>query len=136
VKIFLDANVLFTAAHRPEGKSSFIIDLGSAGHWSVVTCRLALEEADKNLLLKFPHCRSQLDKLSKNIELLPTVLEGVCPVDLPEKDRPILLSAIDAHCSHLLTGDLKHFGKYMNNPQKTGGVCILTASDFLGHLQA
>jgi predicted nucleic acid-binding protein len=134
VKIFLDANVLSTAAHNPKGKSAFIVELGVEGYWSVVTCRLALEEANRNLLTKFPECRNQLDKLSRIIEFVPTVLEGVCPVDLPEKDRPILLSAIKAQCSHLLTGDLKHIGKHMNKPQKTRGVHILTVSAFLANL--
>jgi predicted nucleic acid-binding protein len=134
VKIFLDANVLFTAAHNPKGKSAFIINLASEGHWSVVTCKLALEEANRNLLIKLPEYRDRLDKLSRSIELVPTVLEGVCTVVLPEKDRPILLSAINAECSHLLTGDLKHFGTYMNKPQETRGVRILTVSAFLAGL--
>ena len=134
MKIFLDANILFTAAHNPKGKSAFIIDLGPEGHWSVVTCRLALEEANRNLLIKFPEYRNRLNELSRSIELVPSVLEGVCPVDLPEKDRALLLSAIEAQCSHLLTGDLKHFGKHMNKPQKTRGVRILTASAFLANL--
>lgn len=59
------------------------------------------------------------------------MLEGVCAVELPAKDRPIVLSAIGADCSHLLTGDLKDFGRFMNQPDKTGGVVIQTVSEFL-----
>ena len=33
-------------------------------------------------------------------------------VTLPDKDRPILLSAIDGQATHLLTGDRRHFGPY------------------------
>jgi len=31
IRLFLDANVLFTAAHNPSGKASFIIDLVGQG---------------------------------------------------------------------------------------------------------
>ena len=134
MKIFLDANVLFTAAHNPKGKSAFIVELGSESYWSVVTCGLALKEANRNLMAKFPEYYGQLSARSKAIEMVPTVLEGVCPVDLPEKDRPILLSAIEARCSHLLTSDLKHYGKHMNQSEKTCGVDILTVAEFLANL--
>jgi len=33
-------------------------------------------------------------------------------VELPEKDWPILGGAIAAEATHLITGDLKHFGRY------------------------
>ena len=31
---------------------------------------------------------------------------------LPAKDRPIFLAAVEAHATHLLTGDRAHFGPY------------------------
>jgi len=33
-------------------------------------------------------------------------------IALPEKDRPILLAAIEARATHLITGDKRLFGKY------------------------
>ena len=57
-----------------------------------------------------------------------------CPVILPEKDRPILEAAIHCKASHLLTGDIKDFGPFMNNPSLTGGVLIQTVSGFLDGL--
>jgi predicted nucleic acid-binding protein len=55
----------------------------------------------------------------------------MCPVPLPEKDRPILEAAIQCQATHLLTGDIKDFGPFMNHANLTGGVVIQTVSEFL-----
>jgi len=34
-------------------------------------------------------------------------------LELAEKDRPILDAAIAGNCTHLLTGDARHFGMWM-----------------------
>ena len=33
MRLFLDANVLFTAAHNPGGKAALVIELGAQRHW-------------------------------------------------------------------------------------------------------
>jgi len=35
MRVFLDANVLFTAAHNPRGRAAFVIELGAAGHFLI-----------------------------------------------------------------------------------------------------
>jgi hypothetical protein len=55
-----------------------------------------------------------------------------CAALLPEKDRPILEAAIQCKATHLLTGDIKDFGPFMNNANLTGGVVIQTVSGFFG----
>ena len=131
MKLFLDANVLFTAAHNPKGKAAFVIISGEFGKWKVHTCALAIEEADRNLRIKFPAVLPELKRLLHNILVVPTVIEGHCKIHLPEKDRPIFLSAVASQCTHLLTGDLKDFGPHMNQPKKTEGIVIQTVSQFL-----
>ncbi len=54
MRVFLDANVLFTAAHNSHGKAAFIIELGAAGHFSLFTSDAALMEAERNLAAKYP----------------------------------------------------------------------------------
>ena len=49
MRLFLDANVLFTAAHNPRGKAALVIDLGREGHWEIYSSAYALEEATRNL---------------------------------------------------------------------------------------
>ncbi len=48
---------------------------------------------------------------------------------LPSKDVPILAAAVYARASHLITGDLKHFGSLLGTSE--GGVSILRPADYL-----
>jgi predicted nucleic acid-binding protein len=131
IRLFLDSNVLFTAAHNPSGKAALIIDLGGRGTWEVVSCSYAIEEARRNLSIKFPDCLKRFDALIAAVSKVPSRSGRNCPAILPEKDRPILETAIQCKASHLLTGDIKDFGPIMNKPNLTGGVVIQTVSEFL-----
>lgn len=131
MKLFLDANVLFTAAHNPGGKAAFVIALGEEDYWEVVTSSLAIEEARRNLEIKFPDALDAFVSLVDAVDVVPAVFDEKCPIELPEKDVPIFLAAVGAKCTHLLTGDLRHFGKFMNNPKQTSSVLIQTVAEFL-----
>lgn len=131
IRLFLDANILFTAAHNPSGKSAFIIELSNQRYWDVVTSDYAAEEARRNITIKFPDCTAHFEALLRSVKNVPSGVGNNCPVDLPEKDRLILEAAIQCKASHLLTGDIKDFGPYMNKPEKSGGVIIQKVADFL-----
>jgi len=133
-RLFLDANVLFTAAHNPMGKAAFVITAAAAEHWEVVTSVLAVEEARRNLERKYPQYQAHLDTLLQGITQVPSGDGRRCPLPLPPKDRPILEAAIACQATHLLTGDMKHFGPYMNNPAISAGVLIQTVAQFLASL--
>ncbi len=64
-RVFLDANVLFTAAHNPAGKASLLFELARRGHWTLITCQLAYEEARRNVRIKFPTCQPRLNELGR-----------------------------------------------------------------------
>ena len=130
-RLFLDANVLFTAAHNPSGKASLIIDLGAQGHWEVISCSYGIEEARRNISIKFPDYLKRFETLVARVIKVPSRSGRNCPALLPEKDRPILEAAIQCKASHLLTGDIRDFGPFMNNPSLTGGVLIQTTAGFL-----
>jgi predicted nucleic acid-binding protein len=123
-KLFLDANVLFSAAYRPDAGVRRLWRLPGA---RLVTSSYALEEARRNLTR--PEQRADLEKLSESLEVLGAVAESegdsgiVGTVDLPEKDRPILLAAMSAGATHLITGEFAHFGPYYG--QRVGGVLII-----------
>jgi hypothetical protein len=51
-------------------------------------------------------------------------------VSLPKKDIPILLAAIEARATHLLTGDFRHFGSYFG--KRVEGILVLPPG---GHLR-
>jgi predicted nucleic acid-binding protein len=131
VRLFLDANVLFTAARTPIGKAALIIGWGGEGYWQVVTSAYASEEARRNLEQKAPASLPQLVDLLRNIEIVVPSLTAPCPDNLPLKDRPIFQAAHTGEASHLLTGDLKDFGPLMNRPELTFGITVQTVAEFL-----
>jgi predicted nucleic acid-binding protein len=128
VKVFVDANVLFTAAYSPKGKAAALL---KSIPKLIVTSDYAAEEARRNILAKKPEVSGELEKILANIRVEPSAAGSACPINLPEKDRPIFMSALKAKASHLLTGDLKDFGPHMNQPKKSAGIVIQTIADFL-----
>ena len=131
IRLFLDANVLFTAAHNPYGKAALIIDLGGRGQWEVMSCYYAIEEARRNIVIKFPDHLKRFETLMTRVTKVPSRPGRDCPSLLPEKDRPILEAAVHCKATHLLTGDIKDFGPFMNNASLAGGILIQTVSEFL-----
>ena len=131
VRLFLDANVLFTAAHNPSGKAALTIELGKDGHWALTTSHYASEEARRNLERKFPRSRDDLSSLLRGIRLVEHRPELRFPAGLVERDRPIFQAAVACGANHLLTGDRKDFGPFMNRPEETFGIVVQTVADFL-----
>jgi len=133
-RLFLDANVLFTAAHNPEGKAALVVEPAAAGHWEAVTNAYCVAEARLNLERKYPDFLGRLEKILDTVRLVPDVPGELCPIRLPEKDRPVFASAIRCGATHFLTGDRRHFGPFMNKPKKTAGVVVQTVGDFLSEI--
>lgn len=131
MRVFLDANVLFTAAHNPEGKAALVIELGRRGHWALATSRYALEEARRNLDRKLPHSLDGLSLLLRGVRLVDHRPALRFPAALAGKDQPIFQAAVDWDATHLLTGDMKDFGAFMNKPEETFGIVVQTVADFL-----
>jgi predicted nucleic acid-binding protein len=124
-RLFLDANVLFSAAYRPDAGLNQLWKLKN-----VVLCssRYALEEARINLADE--EQRMRLAKLSGVIQLFePAQRELPHGISLPEKDVPILLAAIEARATHLLTGDVRHFGPYFG--KRIEGIMILVPGEYI-----
>ena len=129
-RIFLDANVLFTAAHNPGGKAALLVELGQKGHWDLYTSTYAIEEAARNLEIKYPECKAGLVQIIRYLTPVRHNPEHSYPGGLDPKDRPIFQAAVECSATHLLTGDIKDFGHYMNQAKKTFNVCIQTTADF------
>jgi len=130
-RLFLDANVLFTAAHNPNGKAALVLELAGQGHWRVVPSTYAAEEARRNVARKFSGCLERLEQLLADIETLGADRGGACPLPLRDKDRPISEAALRAGATHLLTGDIRDFGPFMNAAERSNGVLIQTVAAFL-----
>lgn len=131
MRVFLDANVLFTAAHNPAGKAALVIELGKSGLWRLASSAYAAEEARRNIALKFPGALAVLESLLDAMVMVADAVEVACPDRLPDKDRPIFRAAAGCRADFLLTGDLKDFGFMMNDPSSAGGMMVQTVADFL-----
>jgi uncharacterized protein len=125
--IFLDANVIFSAAYRP---SNELRRLWSLPDLTLLTSPYAISEVERNL----PTTRhADLHFLLQAITLVPTPSPGIRRLPpmlvLPAKDVPIFQAAAAAGATHLLTGDTRHFGAYFD--QRFEGVLIVTPRTFL-----
>ena len=129
--LFLDANVLFTAAHNPLGRAAFLFGEEGLDHWTLASSAYAIEEARRNLAAKYPASLPSFELLTARLRVVPQPSEPLLPLDLPARDVPIWSAALGARATHLLTGDLKHFGPHMNQPAATAGVVIQTVREFL-----
>lgn len=128
-RVFLDANVLFSAAWREDAG---LLRLWRRADARLITSSYAVDEAYRNL--ETAAQRERLFRLTASMELVPGAASGDLPdlprgVSLPEKDRPILVAAVRARATHLLTGDARHFGRLYG--RTVGGVLILRPSEFL-----
>ncbi|TAN39639.1 MAG: hypothetical protein EPN25_10700 [Nitrospirae bacterium] len=129
--MFLDANVLFTAAHNPDGKAALIIALGAEGVWELRASAFAVEEARRNIIVKYPAMSAQFDELLTVMSMASEQPGAPFPDGLAEKDRPIFQAALGCKATHLITGDTTHFGRFMMNPAKTLGIIVMTPAQFL-----
>lgn len=124
-RLFLDANVLFSAAWRPDSLLQRLWKLKDAKLYS---SRYAVEEARANL--ETDAQRERLGYLTTYMQLVDATA-GRLPreISLPDKDTPILLAAVEAGATHLLTGDVRHFGRYFG--RRIQGVLILQPGAYL-----
>jgi uncharacterized protein len=129
-RLFLDANVLFSAAYRD--------DAGVARLWSLenvvlATSTYAIKEAERNL-----STRNQRQRLQQLLHRTHVIQAGTVPrserrdISLPEKDWPIIGGAIAAEATHLITGDFNHFGPYFG--KQILGVLVLPPAQYLRHV--
>ena len=124
-RLFLDANVFFSAAYR---RAAGLLQLWKLRDATLYSSRYALEEAMINLTEQDQRIR--LSRLSEKVQLFDAAPRQLPHgISLPEKDVPILLAAIEARCTHLLTGDVRHFGPYFR--KKIEGVSIVLPGDYL-----
>jgi len=124
-RIFLDANVLFSAAYRAD---SGLLAFWKLRNVALCSSRYAIEEAKLNL--EEEPRRRMLAVLIPVLQVIDACERELPPgIRLPEKDAPILLAAIEARATHLITGDIRHFGPYFGKTAE--GVLILTPGEYL-----
>jgi len=128
-RVFLDANILYSAGYKD---TSALRKLWELTEVELLTSFYAVDEAHRNLAIDKPGQIESLEQLIGTMTVVADPAEAFAlpdGIDLVEKDRPILLAAIVARATHVLTGDKDHFGKYFG--QTVAGGLILRPRDYL-----
>ena len=125
-RLFLDANILFSAAYSEGSGIRRLWDLPGV---TLLTSTYAVEEVRRNL--STPVQTKRLNALLKTVEVqaagtLEESLRG--QVELREKDWPILSGAVLSEATHLITGDVRDFGKYFG--KTVFGILVLPPSTY------
>ena len=113
-----------------------VIHLGGRGHWILLTSEYVVAEVRRNMAVKCPSALPVLDGLLSGISVDPAGSPALYPEGLAEKDRQVFQAALASRATHLLTGDLKHFGFCMNRPDITFGIVVQTVAEFLESVRA
>lgn len=136
MRVFLDANILFSAAKSDGGVRAMLQLLVDRGR----DCRAdayVVAEARRNLVAKGPQALDVLDALLADLQIAAAApaAEQSGELDwLPEKDRPVLAAAMRLGCEVLVTGDRTHFGPGYG--QTFGGVTIHSPRSLVEQLLA
>ena len=124
MRVFLDANVLFSAAKSDGAVRELLRLLLHAGHECWVDDYVVFE-ARRNLRTKGPEALTAFEALLTRLRVGSAQAPGPALRELdwlPEKDRPVLAAAMRLRCDALVTGDRMHFGPGYG--RTFGGVAI------------
>jgi predicted nucleic acid-binding protein len=126
LRIFLDANVIFSAAITVGAMAAFLLRLEGAGH-TFVCSEEVIAEGERNIVLKRSSRMDRLTALTARVENCPRSGDALdIGVRVAAKDVHVLRAAIQSNCDVLLTGDRAHFGELFG--QHVQGVLVLTAA--------
>ena len=127
-RVFLDANVLYSAAYL---ERSGLARLWTLDDVELLTSAYGLEEARRNLAMDRPEAVTRLERLCKAISTVnpPQGLKLPANVQLDDKDQPILLAAIHGRAHYLLTGDARHFAHLYG--KRIATVLVLRPAQYL-----
>ena len=125
-RLFIDANVLFSAAYR---SGAGVARLWQLEDVELLSSDYAVEEARRNLAE--PEQPGRLNELVAALELVSGVTLDEAffeTLDLRQKDWPILGGAMAGRASHLITGDHHDFGPFFG--REVGGLIVLPPGDY------
>jgi uncharacterized protein len=106
-RVFLDANVLYSAAYM---QFAGLARLWSLNDVQLLSSAYAIDEARRNSMDR-PEAVPRLNRLLQSVSTVdaPQGLQLPRSIRLDPKDQPILLAAIHGNADYLLTGDASHF---------------------------
>ena len=135
-KVFLDASIFVAAAGSASSGSSLILEVCRGLHFSAVTTRRILLEAQRNIRRKLSseailRFYKEIANLNPEITRPPTK-ERLSQYDdiIALKDRHVLASALEGKAAFLITLDQKHFQTEVIR-QANLPITIMTPKEFL-----
>ena len=132
LKVFLDSNVVFSAAYSEKEKSrSYIFfELQNLNIIKIYISNLVKFESIHNIKIKKPEKLDFLNELLSKADIIEDVdVYYEFAKNLPENDRIILSSAVYHDIDFFITGNTKDFLTFYN--KKLKNTLILTPKDFL-----
>lgn len=114
-RVFLDANVLFSAAVTKGGAVRSLLDVAKKrGDVALLVTAYVLRETRTNLERKSPSQLSELEALIEDVTIVEepsaTLVEQLASLVPDPRDAPILAGAVSGEAQLLVTGNEKHFG--------------------------
>ena len=127
MRIFLDANVLFSAAKSAGAIRRLLHDLHAEGH-ILVADEYVATEARRNVSAKVggdaaDYLAALLSRIEVSLVHYPAASQALLHW-LPDKDRPVLMASMVLKCDALVTGDRTHFGSGYG--KTFGGVTVFS----------
>lgn len=115
IRAFLDANIFVAAAASQQGGSALLLEAAKKHRLEIVSSRLALLEAERNIQKKFPS--RVLDRFHRLLREVPLLIVPSPPAEevrryhplIHEKDAPILAAAVSSRADFLVTLDRRDF---------------------------
>lgn len=110
LRVFLDSNVLFSLCwNGPEGALlGILIELQAHGRMALLASPLVMDETAANLTAKRPAAMVHLEKIAPRLSFAPDA-QMPLEVDLPEKDRFLLSTAVACGADFFITGNKADF---------------------------
>ena len=134
MRLFLDANIIYSAAKSDSGASSAIFLIKYKFKFSLITSKLALTESERNIAEKeTPHVLNRFYELIKDLDTISVNSNKAKQFYrdiIEEKDAPILFGAKHSKADYLITLDKKHFLTKKMLKQKFSFE-IITPGDFI-----
>ncbi len=138
MKVFLDANVLFSAALSAQGTAQALLVVAHTTGAQCVTSDYAFAEAQRNLLAKAPQALPTFDLIVSLLTRVPEPavahVEAARNARVVDKDAPVLGAALQCRADVFATGDVRHFGHLFG--ERVDGVLVLSLRAALDHLAA
>ena len=116
MRLFLDANVLFSAAYMDKSRTRSLFRLAEVELCELMASPYAIEEARRNLAIKRAERLSVFSRLTAVLTICPEPSKDYIEWALAQglglglKDAPILAAAAQAKVDLLVTGDRTDFG--------------------------